>query len=118
MFEWLGAISCWAFLRPACDCHCSFETDKQVLVLLERQLDRCGPEQLAGKTPDSESFTAVAFVLGVAIGSLLTVCSYLLWSRIEDKVTGLIQAGPPAVKNTPLSAIAGPVTPSTRRIRA
>ena len=118
MFEWLGAISFWAFLRPSCDCHCSFETDKQVLSILERQLDRCGPEQLAGKIPDPGSFTAAAFALGVAVGSLLTVCSYLLWTRIEDRVSGLIRTEPPAVKNTPLAAIDGPVTPSARRNRS
>ena len=124
MLEWLpGALSylplCFSlWSRSSCECHCSFETDKQVLPILERQLDRCGPEQLAGKAPDPLPFSVATFAVGALVGSLITVCLHLVWAQVSSDRPDTVSASPAGSGSVlAIGGVVGPLTPSTRRSR-
>ncbi|CAK0845831.1 unnamed protein product, partial [Prorocentrum cordatum] len=69
-----------------CDCHCEVAAapDQGLLQLLQRQLDRCGPEQLHGQVcralppPPVATLALIGvglFFAGVVFGSVLVICS-------------------------------------------
>ena len=49
----LHAANLWSSWHKECHCTCTFtgEHDKDLVQVLQRQLDRCGPEQLRGAPP-------------------------------------------------------------------
>ena len=74
MTEWAGLITflpaaiTW-FARPSLECVCRVESDQKLLGILERQLERCGPENLH---PTCQCNSAWIFVVGaIRAGSTL-----------------------------------------------
>ena len=71
-----AAIGSWlASLGGSHQCHCVCETlgGNPVLALLEMQLDRCGPEKLAGRTTGwSGGSLGLAFLIGIVCGCFVT----------------------------------------------
>ncbi|CAK0808368.1 unnamed protein product, partial [Prorocentrum cordatum] len=66
----LYAANLWTSLRRDCHCTCTFtgEHDRELLQVLQRQLDRCGPEQLRSAPLECPSvFWEVASVLCLAV---------------------------------------------------
>ncbi|CAK0823013.1 unnamed protein product, partial [Prorocentrum cordatum] len=66
----LYAANLWTSLNKGCHCTCTFtgEHDKELIQILQRQLDRCGPEQLRSAPPECPSvFWEVASVVTLAV---------------------------------------------------
>lgn len=99
--------------RPACDCHCHLDSTVELgaLRLLEKQLDRCGPEHLAGVVPASSpswwGLTA-AFVLGLALGGAAARCG----RTAVGLVFASVRSPPPPTLGRPSVVFA--VTPKTK----
>ena len=83
MTEWaavsylLPAAISW-IARPSVECVCRFESDHKVLAILERQLDRCGPENLSRPC---DCYGVQVFILGIFVGGFLVVLLKAVWSR-------------------------------------
>ena len=65
--------SLWpSFSRPAVHCVCSgVEVNQDLLAVIGRQLDRCGPERLGTACPTglvTRTWIALALVVGVLVG--------------------------------------------------
>ena len=122
MTEWaavsylLPAAISW-IARPSFECVCRFESDQKVFSILERQLDRCGPENLSRPC---ECYGYQAFFLGIFLGGCLSFGLRSLWIRAAQgwsltlPLRRAVREEAPRVLNTEL-VVAGVVTPSARR---
>ena len=83
MTEWaavsylLPAAISW-IARPSFECVCRFESDHKVLAILERQLDRCGPENLSRPC---DCYGVQVFILDIFVGGFLVVLLKAVWNR-------------------------------------
>ncbi|CAK0898689.1 unnamed protein product, partial [Prorocentrum cordatum] len=72
----LYAANLWTSLRRDRHCTCSFtgKHDRELLQVLQRQLDRCGPEQLRSAPLECpSSFWEIASVLCLAVGAAFII---------------------------------------------
>ena len=118
---WSAVVTAGAWLlgrwspAPTCSCHCSSDPSAGVLRLLERQLERCGPEQLRAPVPlPSPEAAAPCIGLGsvlfcTIVGFIAGVITCLVLSRqphrSAESVEGL--AALPAPSATSSSASSG-----------
>ena len=87
--------------KPVVHCVCSgIEVNQNVLILLGRQLDRCGPDQLEAPCPEGlvqRARVCLAIVAGIVVGALgpRLVLSGVSWCRRSE--------ARPELRNTPAS---------------
>ena len=124
---WADLVRGAAYLAPSlwagrCSCHCSGSPDERVLSILERQLDRCGPEQLRPPEPGRPWVLLVAVSLlagafgflggALATGGVSLPCPRRGIAALRDTERGR----PVPIADLDRSRPA-PLTPSTRRLR-
>ena len=113
---WLPAAISW-IARPSFECVCRFESDHKVLSILERQLDRCGPENLSRPC---ECYGYQAFGLGIFVGLFLAIVARSVWTRGVQSWSFAAPVRKAAKEETSREittelVVAGVVTPSARR---
>ncbi len=67
-----GLAAAWLSPSAPCRCICESSVDRGVLALVERQLDRCGPEHLTrpGGWTNTLLIICVSFLFGAVVGAL------------------------------------------------
>ena len=118
MTEWaavsylLPAAISW-IARPSFECVCRFESDHKVLAILERQLDRCGPENLSRPC---ECYGVQVFIVGIFVGGSLVFLLKAVWSRGLQGWSFSLPVRRLARDETATElALTGVVTPNARR---
>ena len=112
----LPAAISW-IARPSFECVCRFESDQKVFAILERQLDRCGPENLSRPC---DCYGLQVFILGIFVGGFLVIVLRAVWNRgvqgwnLTLPVRRLVRDETPRSPTTEL-VLAGVVTPNARR---
>ena len=110
--SWAPTLASWAssyLLTPSrCHCDCAFAgggVDSGLLQLLQKQLDRCGPERL-GPAPATcvcgSSGVVLGFIIGLAFGLSVAVVIALVVHRRHDGDSGAV-----GVEATEASKMAG-----------
>ena len=109
------ALGAWAGSRSSgCDCRCEFagllEPNQAVLGLLQRQLDRCGPEQLVRAAPEPCPTSTVGgscWLLAFALGFVGCAVGFLAGRRsLTSSSSSSLALSPEPV------ARRGPATPA------
>ena len=94
---YLGALCSFAgaYLapRPGCECYCSSDPSKELLAVINRQLERCGPEQLATAPPQSTPAQSLLPLLlaglsGLLLGILLSLVCFIRAGRVAQVARG------------------------------
>ena len=94
--HWLGcvatqALGTWLGGRTASRCVCEWRHDQGALAVLERQLDRCGPEKLREVNYGHSTLALLLVVLvGILIGIVGTLCGVVLQQSLAAR-----KANPP-----------------------
>lgn len=121
----------WLTAQPArsCECLCNLtlsnEPDSGLLNVIQRQLDRCGPEHLTlpACPPCPEPASPVPLLLAVGLLGILIGLIIGLWLRPAASTWAARLAAPPksaapaSPTTPPSSSLTGIATPSTLRLR-
>ena len=100
--------------EQTCVCHFQGTVEVEVLRLLERQLERCGPEHLAGQAPFGAALLVLVGLVGFLAGLSCAACVLRCPERLEGPCARRVarcsaSVGPPdAFAGGPAARAAGP----------